>query len=206
MDSFEAVIAALLQRRGYWTQTSVKVDLTKAEKRRIGRHSSPRWELDVVAYRGGSNELLVVECKSFLDSTGVSCETFRGQNRKNETRYKLFFDSTLRRVVLNRLRKQLAKAGFCKSRPSVVLALAAGKIHGDEAWLEQYFTKKRWRFWGPTALRAELEALRESKYENSVATVVTKLLLRKGKATPSNRALEPTALVRSSAPRLSADR
>ena len=42
MDSFEEVIAAILQRKGYWTQTSVKVELTKAEKRKIGRDSSPR--------------------------------------------------------------------------------------------------------------------------------------------------------------------
>jgi hypothetical protein len=33
MESFEAVTAAILQRQGYWTQTSVKVNLTKAEKR-----------------------------------------------------------------------------------------------------------------------------------------------------------------------------
>ena len=50
MDSFEAVVAAILNRQGYWTQTCVKVELTKSEKVEIGRHSSPRWELDVVAY------------------------------------------------------------------------------------------------------------------------------------------------------------
>ena len=199
MDSFEAVVAAILQRRGYWTQTSVKVDLTKAEKRAIGRHSSPRWEQDVVAYRGASNELLVVECKSFLDSLGVQCATFEGRNLKDTKRYKLFFDATLRRVVLGRLQKQFIKAGFCASRPTVALGLAAGKIKGEEAWLEQYFSKKRWRFWGPTQLRAELEALRESGYENSVATVVAKLLLRKGKATPSNNALHTAGELKSSA-------
>jgi hypothetical protein len=59
MDSFEAVVAAIFQRQGYWTQTSVKVELTKAEKVAIKRPSSPRWELDVVGYRGASNELLV---------------------------------------------------------------------------------------------------------------------------------------------------
>ena len=42
MDAFEAVISAILQRQGFWTITSFKVDLTKAEKREIGRHSSPR--------------------------------------------------------------------------------------------------------------------------------------------------------------------
>ena len=28
----------------------MKVELTKEEKRLIGRHSSPRWELDIVGY------------------------------------------------------------------------------------------------------------------------------------------------------------
>lgn len=64
-----------MPQRGSWTQTSIQVDLTKAEKRALGRHSSPRWELDVEASCGATNELLVVECKSFLDSLGVRCAT-----------------------------------------------------------------------------------------------------------------------------------
>src|SRR4051812_37193485 len=132
MDSFEAVIAAILQRRGYWTQTSVKVELTKEEKVAVGRPSSPRWELDVVGYRGASNELLVLECKSYLDSTGVSCATFEGKNIPNQTRYKLFFDEELRRVVLSRLSEQLVAAGFCTPRPNIALGLAAGKVYGNE--------------------------------------------------------------------------
>ena len=80
MDAFETVVASILQRQGYWTLTSVKVELTKAEKVKIGRHSSPRWELDVVAYRGKGNEVLAVECKSFLDSPGVECSAFDGSN------------------------------------------------------------------------------------------------------------------------------
>jgi len=41
-------------------------------RREIGRPSSPRWELDIVAYSGRDNLLLVVECKSRLDSQGVN--------------------------------------------------------------------------------------------------------------------------------------
>src|SRR4051794_22034801 len=33
-------------------------------RREIGRPSSPRWELDIVAYSGRDNLLLVLECKS----------------------------------------------------------------------------------------------------------------------------------------------
>jgi hypothetical protein len=42
MDAFENLVAMLLRRDGYWTATSVKVELTKDEKRAIGRVSSPR--------------------------------------------------------------------------------------------------------------------------------------------------------------------
>lgn len=178
MDSFEAVVAAILQRQGYWTLTSVKVELTKEEKREIGRHSSPRWDLDVVAYRGHDNELRVVECKSFLDSPGVECGAFDGSNKEAEKRYKLFCEDTLRRVVFKRLEEQLVSAGFCAAKPTIRLCLAAGKIRGDEKQLKAHFEKKGWILLGPDYIRQELTKLRDSGYENNVATVVTKLLLR----------------------------
>lgn len=178
MDSFEQVIASVLQRQGYWTQTSVKVELSKAEKVRIGRQSSPRWELDVVAYRGATNELLVVECKSFLDSRGVSTKVFADGNPGFEKRYKLFTEPILRRTVLACLRRQYVAQGFCARRPTVRLGLAAGRVYGDEARLRMVFRRRGWRFWGPQDVKRELRALRDSQYENSVAAVVAKLLLR----------------------------
>ena len=178
MDAFETVIASIHQRQGFWTQTSVKVELTKAEKRAIGRQSAPRWELDVVAYRGKTNELRVIECKSYIDSLGVQVATFQGRIKANQARYKLFFEPTLRKVVLGRLKRQFIKAGFCAKNPKVTLCLAAGKIRGDEAWLAAHFAKRGWRLLGPGEIKKELAALQESGYENDVAAVVTKLLLR----------------------------
>jgi hypothetical protein len=182
MDAFETVVAAILQRQGYWTLTSVKVELTKAEKRAIGRHSAPRWELDIVAYRGRDNELRVVECKSFLDSPGVECGAFNGTSPAAAKRYKLFCDVTLRRVVLGRLERQLVSAGFCAQSPTVKLCLAAGKIRGNETWLPAHFEEPGWILFGPEIIREELRTLRDARYENSVAAVVTKLLLRDGRS------------------------
>ena len=190
MDAFETVIASILQRKGFWTLTSVKVDLTKAEKRAIGRHSSPRWELDIVAYRGRDNELRVVECKSFLDSPGVECGAFDGTNRAAESRYKLFCDSNLRKVVLRRLVVQLTEAGFCRKAPSIKLCLAAGKVRGDSDRLRQQFEKRGWVLLGPAEIRVELKALRDSGYENSVAAVVTKIILRDGSRAKSKRGID----------------
>ena len=63
MDAFEQLVSEILWMDGYWVRTSVKVELTKKEKKAIGRPSSPRWELDIVAYSGRDNLLRVVECK-----------------------------------------------------------------------------------------------------------------------------------------------
>ena len=172
------MVAAILQRQGYWTLTSVKVDLTKAEKRAIGRHSSPRWELDVVAYKGADNSLRVVECKSFLDSPGVEVGAFDGSNKAAAKRYKLFCERTLRTVVFRRLERQLTAAGFCKKAPTIQLCLAAGKIRGDSQWLESHFKSRGWLLLGPQHIRDELKKLGTAGYENSVAAVVAKLLLR----------------------------
>lgn len=86
MDAFENVVASILERKGYWTRTSVKVALTKEEKVEIGRPSSPRWELDVVGYKGGDNRLVVLECKSFLNSPGVLAKVFENGNEKGKRR------------------------------------------------------------------------------------------------------------------------
>ena len=56
MDAFESVVAEVLWRDGYWVQNAVKVDLTKEDKSKINRPSSPRWELDIVGYSGQRGE------------------------------------------------------------------------------------------------------------------------------------------------------
>lgn len=178
MDAFESVIASLLHTEGYWTQTSYKVELTKAEKRQIGRPSSPRWELDVIAYSGARNELLVVECKSYLDSRGVKAKAFVGPSENS--RYKLFVEATTRKVVLARLVKQLVAAGFCSDAPEVTMCLAAGKIatDPDREQLRTLFGKRGWKLFDEAWIRERLTASADGSYENAEAAVVAKLLLR----------------------------
>lgn len=71
MGAFEQVVSEMLWRDGFWVQTSVKVDLKKEDKKRVGKPTMPRPELDIVAYKGSDNSLYVVECKSYLNSRGV---------------------------------------------------------------------------------------------------------------------------------------
>lgn len=178
MDAFESVVSLVLRLEGYWTIQSLKVALNLEEKRAIGRPSSPRWELDVVAYRGKTNELLVVECKSFLDSPGV---TFDGDGLVPRERYKLFSEDKTREVVLNRLVEQLVELGACAPNPTVRLCLAAGKLRhpkrADE--LSRWFDERGWRFISPDELATKLDDCIGAKYENDVGYVVAKLIGRK---------------------------
>lgn len=178
MDAFENLISLLLRRQGYWTIPSYKVDITKDEKRLIDRPSSPRWELDIVAYKGSTNEVLAVECKSYLDSSGV---LFHNGRFEPEGRYKLFNESILRTIVLNRLKTQLQEEGLCAADPKITLCLAAGKIatRSDLNGLASCFSINGWLLFNPDWIRQRLITASESRYENDIAYVVSKLLLRK---------------------------
>lgn len=180
MDSFENIVASILDRNGYWTRTEFKVDLTASDKKKIGRPSSPRWELDVIAYDASANQILAVECKSYLDSPGVRAQAFSEPNSQHGRRFKLFNEPNTRRVVLSKLTAQMESEGLCRPKPEVTLCLAAGKIRNsnDLEYIESYFRKRRWQLFGPEWIRSELRALAKSGYENSTAAVTTKLLLR----------------------------
>lgn len=180
MHSFEELIAALLQRRGFWVSASVKVELTKEQKREIGRPSSPRWELDLVGYRAKGNDLLILECKSYLDSTGVSLKDLRDPDARNASRYKLFTESDLRRVVVASLADQMTARGACLPSPKVRLGLAVGRIANDTSAvdLQAFFDANGWELWTPDSIVEQLRSLADDGYDNSTASIVAKLLLR----------------------------
>jgi hypothetical protein len=156
-----------------------KGGLTKEEKRTIGRPSNPRWEIDVVAYRASTNELLVVECKSYLDSPGVR---FR-DGFKGTKRLKLFTDEVLRATVFQRLKKQLTASGACAKNPRITLCLAAGHIASrkDREELRAFFKKRGWRLLDEEWILHQLGDAANSSYENDVAHVVAKLITRNQK-------------------------
>jgi len=180
MDAFESIVSQILWRDGYWVQPSFKVALTREEKTKIGRPTTPRWEIDIVGYCAKRNELLMVECKSFLDSIGVEYSAFNGGNEKRASRFKLFNDAELRDVVKYRLTQQLLEAGLIQENPSIKLALVCGKIvrDRDRELLRDHFARNEWLFWDEAWLKEKLRAMSISGYENSVAAVVAKLLLR----------------------------
>ena|SRR5215208_2318401 len=180
MDAFEQVVAEMLWREGYWVRTSVKVELTKEEKCAIDLPSSPRWELDVVAYKPSQNQLLAVECKSYLDSPGVKLHGFDGSNEKAAARFKLFNKPKLREVVFGRLRKQFVEIGSCLPDAAVKLCLACARIATDidREGLRLHFAEQGWELWDEAWLRDRLKYMSNGGYENQVSSVVAKLLLR----------------------------
>lgn len=180
MEAFESIVASILENEGYWVRRSFKVDLSKEGKKKIGRPSFPHWEFDLIAYKGLSNELLIIECKSFLDSPGVRCRGFDGTDPKNAKRYKLFNDAILREIVFNRLKKQLVTSGGCPRSLSPILCLAAGKVasENDRLKIKEHFGRKGWRFFDDAWIRERLGKMSKSAYENDVAPVVAKILLR----------------------------
>lgn len=180
MDAFEQVVSEILWMDGYWVRTSVKVELTKQEKKSIGRPSCPRWELDIVAYSGRDNLLRVVECKSYLDSRGVALRAFNGLDKQFAKRFKLFGDNHLRKVVFTRLCKQFVESRACKPNPAVKLCLACGRIASstDREGLRKHFAKKGWELLDEQWLQEKLDSMSKHGYENQVSAVVAKLLLR----------------------------
>lgn len=177
MDVFEELVATLLGHEGYWCQTRLKVELTREDKHRIGRPSSPRWELDVVGYRGKTNELIVVECKSFLDSPGVR---FRNGEFGRPKLFKLFTEPATRTVVLHRLKRQLVAKGLCAKAPSIRLGLATGRIAGgtDREEFQQHFSDQGWSLYDDQWIAERVRHLAETAFENSAPHVVAKILER----------------------------
>jgi hypothetical protein len=115
MDHFESLICTLLEAEGYWTRRSFKVNVTKEEKRQIGKHSIPRPEIDILAFRFSENSVLAVEVKSFLDSPGLKLEKLQAQHEVPEGRYKLFTSDRYRSIVLPRLRQDLIHCGMANN-------------------------------------------------------------------------------------------
>ena len=134
----------------------------------------------IVAYKAATNTVYVVECKSYLDSIGVRASAFDGSNLKAARLYKLFNEPVLREVVFERLCKQLFKAGACHDNPRVQLALACGKIKNetDRKELGARFEENNWKLWDEAWIKEGIRKMADQGYENQVASVVAKMMLR----------------------------
>jgi hypothetical protein len=176
MNHFEELCKYLLEMEGYWVRTNLKVDLSVAEKEFIGKKTMPRPEIDIVAYKPASNELLVIEVKSFLNSSGVYLEHVETRDDHYDG-YKILTDLKFQEVVCSALTKQLQAEGMLMVNPTLKLGLIAGKIHMNRYEdLKQLAESRRWFLWGPKDLKQRVDNLSRTKYEDNPFVVTAKIL------------------------------
>lgn len=177
MDSFEQIVGKLLEEDSYWIRHSVKVDLSKDEKRLIGKPSAPRPEIDIVALDAVSNTLLLIEVKSYLDSAGVRADQVKTNTEVQIGRYKLLTSSNYRSVIEERLVADWTIKGIIKEKPTVKYGLVAGKVYQNkEKELKEYFKMREWFFWGPSDVKEKVRLLADKGYENHPVTISVKIL------------------------------
>ena len=180
MNAFEEIAKQYLEAEGYWVRQSVKVEISKYDKKAIGLPSMPRPEIDLVALNVKQNELLLLEVKSLLDSYGVWYEAISGEDKEKYTkRFRLFTDSKFREVVTERLREEYLKRGLINEKTKINYALAAGNIHSpaDESKIREYFSKpeRGWKLFSPKDIKDKIKKFAERGWEDNVVTMTAKL-------------------------------
>jgi len=179
MDAFENIISQLLQEDGFWVLQSVKVDLNKDEKVSISKPTTPRPEIDIIAYSCKENLLYLIEAKSYIDSLGVQKNDLVLEHDIQEGRYKLLTSKIYRDVVSKRLKNDFIVKGFINKNTKIHFGLIAGKIHKNEYLeIKKIFDKKKWLFWGPEDIKQKLINLSKKGYEDNSVTMTAKLLLK----------------------------
>ena len=182
MDAFEELVAEVLRADGYWVHQGYKINLSKEDKRALGNPSMPRPEIDLVAYKAGTGELLSLECKSYFDSGGVHARDLLPGGR-NTQRYKMFVNADLRQTVLQRLAEQLIEGGTVAGAPEPKLGMIYGyATPSNTEILKAHFEENGWGLYGPEWLRDHLQKMALQSYDNQVASVVAKLLLPRNAA------------------------
>lgn len=179
MDAFEQIVGLLLENDKYWVRHSVKVNLTKAEKVKINKPSTPRPEIDIVAFDVVQNILFLLEVKSYLDSGGVVYEKVVEENEFPKGRYKILTSKLYQDTIISRLKNDWISAGLINKKTKFSFGLIAGNIYKNkEDELTKHFIKNNWFFWGPTIIKQKLIDLSKKGYENSTITIVTKLMTK----------------------------
>jgi len=180
MNAFEEIVAGLLHQGGYWTIVGYKVNLSKEKKEQLGKPTMPRPEIDVLAYHVGQNRLLWVECKSYLDSTGVTFKSFDPNKDPSVGRFKVFTWDDYRLIVTDELVKQVVADGMTADNPEVQYCLVAGKVASetDRECIRLYFNELGWLFYDDKWLKEKLQKASTGSYEDDIAVIVAKLFCR----------------------------
>ena len=179
MDHFEHLCRLLLEREGYWVRSSFKVNLTKEEKRSTGKHSIPRPEIDLIAYKPCEEKILAIEVKSFFDSPGVHPAALAERHEITQGKYKLFTTKNYREIVFRRLQIDLIESGLTLKKLPVHLGLIAGNVQNKrELELQKLMDHNGWFYWSPEAIKKRVISFAQESYENEASIITAKILLR----------------------------
>ena len=179
MDYFENIVMKIIESDNKWVRQSVKVNVTKEEKRQIGKPSIPRPEIDIVSYQVCKNILEIWEVKSFLDSPGVRFEELKMKHDIPKGRYKILTSDKYREIVIKRLVNDWVEQGLILPDPIVKIGLAAGKTNSkDEPKIIDYFKERDWVLLTPNDIFQGLKKLENSQYENDPYIIASKIIFR----------------------------
>lgn len=176
MDAFEHIVGLYLQEKNYWTRHSVKVDLTKADKAKIKLPTIPRPEIDLVAYNPVSDTLVLIEAKSYLNSSGVTIGGLSGTDTKTKDRYRLLNNKTYQKVVTDRLVESFIKNKIIKKTTKVKYALAAGHVQRKSLTaVDDYLRKNGYLYFDPVDIKQTIKNLADKGWDDNIITVTAKL-------------------------------
>lgn len=179
MDAFEDLTSQLLIESGLWVLQSVKVELTQEEKKKINKPTTPRPEIDIVAYDRSEDTLYLIEVKSYIDSNGVKIEDLTVEYEIQEGRYKLLTCQNYRNVIKKRLRNQMIKRKYITQETKLNFGLIAGNIHKNNyKEIKKLYNSKNWFFWGPEEIKDKIRELSKKGYEDNAVIMTAKLLLK----------------------------
>ena len=179
MEYFEQIVAKLIEKEGKWVKQNVKVDITKEEKKIIGKPSIPRPDIDIVAYNFLTNILEIWEVKSYLDSKGVKYKDLKQEYDIIEGNYKILTSRKYREIITNRLKIDWIKVGLIKEEPRIIYGLAVGKINSqDEENIKKYFQNKGWLLKLPKDIYNGIKLLEKEAYENDPFIIASKIIFR----------------------------
>jgi hypothetical protein len=171
MEGFESIVSAIFEHQKYWVRRNMRLELPV--ERRSKRHS-PRPEVDIVAYSPAAQEVLAVECKSWLNSAGVRAKHFLSPGPKAIQRYRLFLDNAYWKAVCEGLFSELNLGDIS---PNFRRCLVAGKVPlADVQALNDKFQAEGWVFHGPDWVCAGLKEFQKSRYQNDAVIMAVKLL------------------------------
>jgi len=179
MDYFESICKTLLEEEGYWVRQSYKLELSKEQKKRLGKPSLPRPEIDLIAFNHKKNELIIFEVKSLFDSTGVKFKDIQLTHKIPEGRYKLVTCEDYRKIIEDNIKRDFISKGLVSEKIQPKLGLIFGNVwKSDREKIKSFCDKNNWYYWSPEDVQLRVKNLALKGYENEPSVITAKILLR----------------------------